>query len=323
MPTLDELKINEIYIQDLSPEQISFSGKLLNDVFMKNMSNIALKNESEKETAYRLYMSFTTQAIRMLLLNALTIEEKITIVSRLERIDLNELFEFSEDFSLLKLLFKEFDSQTQLSILKHIYKKDSIKYTILRELSTEKVSMVGGVLVKKKDVVSTVIDQDKEALLNYFQSSKKSFSAYKAVIKNLSNKYELDDLEILMKKIIEEFVRINYPMNNQNEFKVHLKFYYVVEHFVENFPKLEQILVPLVDPFLMALKKMPSSKWTIKILNQFPVLTLRRLIKVLSRYESIPQFEKRNLYCKILNDINSNLKNEENVNIRIAVSLID
>ena len=51
---------------------------------------------------------------------------------------------------------------------------------------------------------------------------------------------------------------------------------------------------------------MPSGEWVVKILNQLPRPIIKLAITHLKRYDRLGNFEKRNIFCSLLNSIKEN-----------------
>ena len=88
------------------------------------------------------------------------------------------------------------------------------------------------------------------------------------------------------------------------------------------FPSCEESLDSIIETKINVLSAFSSSDWLIKVINQYPIYFIKQLIKRLSKYERISQFEKRNRYCKLLKIIQDNMNHPDAADVRYAFSLI-
>ena len=73
---------------------------------------------------------------------------------------------------------------------------------------------------------------------------------------------------------------------------------------------------------LLSLEKFPSTDWIFKVLNQLPLKIIEILLNRLRNYEGIREFEKRNIYCKLLKSIQNNLERSTADRVKKAFSHI-
>jgi len=90
---------------------------------------------------------------------------------------------------------------------------------------------------------------------------------------------------------------------SKEDFVIYLKFFYFIAGFLEGNTVLQKELMPLLEKVILMFKKFPDGAWIIKVLNQLPEMVKRAIMQRLQAYEQIRDFEKREMYCKILNKL--------------------
>jgi hypothetical protein len=315
------MQINESYLKDMSDDQVLFSSQFLKEVFLYDKTNILLSEEN-LEVVCRLFKAVTSSVLKKKILSHLSPTFQIKLRDQLDPKEQIAMILYANNLRLIKPLFMKLAKEQQQQILQNIYLTDKEKYKALKKAITPKLSLAGNVWVENTDTSDKLLENEKQALLNMFLDPKLSYEDTAISSKRFEKKYDMENLEIIIMSTAKEFIKQKMPMSDPQSFLVHLKFHYFMDSFIKLFPALSDILAELTDPTVFALKALPDGKWVVKVLNQFPIHMIKTTLNKLITYEKISDFNKRNTYCKILNEIKNNLEAKEASNIRFAFSQI-
>lgn len=314
------ISINESIISELTEEEVEFSGQFLRHVFLEPNPDLLPFSDAHIKTIWVLLKAVPSKPMKASIVSGLTIDEQLKLIGLMDEGEKLLLFEYIDTLNLLKPLFKELPPKTQHHILEAMYQKDKQKYKQLKVLLANKVSMVGGILIKQERVLQKFLDQEKQALLDKLAQTETTPKEIQQYAEALKEKYELEDIEQLLKGIVQYFLKEKPPMVNVKTFSFYLKAFELLAPYLELFETLEKGSVPLIDLFLGNFKRFPSVEWTIKVLEQVPRSFLFIMVDRLKNHDKISQFERRQLYSKLFQDLESNLAKVPCVNIRYVLS---
>jgi hypothetical protein len=313
------MKINKQYLKNLTQEEIEFSGDFLKTVFIEDKKNIDLK-EHKIQTVIAIFKAVTSWKMKTSIIESLNSKHQKEILTILTKKEKHEFLLLSSNSKLTKYIFKSYSEKEQQKLLKTLFNQNRAKYQELKNSITEKIQLVGPIWLEKNTSSDTSIENEKQHILNSILDSKLSFEDTAMLANRIKNNYELEDLEKIILSVAEHFTKLAMSMTNPETFLVHLKFHYFMSPFLKDFQKLQVLYKKLINECIFSLNTLPNEKWIIKVLNQFPLTIIKRILQTLMGHEKIADFNKRNIYCKILNKIKQNLDLKEAANIRFAFS---
>ena len=124
---------------------------------------------------------------------------------------------------------------------------------------------------------------------------------------------------ILGQDLCAQFLERHKFIGNKVVFQKYLNLIHFLDRLFMSQPTLDKELGRLVDPLVRAMTFMPS-KWVHPILKQLPLRFGERLIRHLQRYERHADFEKRDMYCKLLRKIQTQAKQPDAEFLRFLLS---
>lgn len=305
------ITLDDTYLRQLNEKQIHYSAAFLEEVFLHQKKGLSVDNDDQLFTVKVLLLSVPTVEMKQKIAQALTLDSQMGVSKLFDHNQLVDFFHYLSDINALKRIFQEQSDTKKHPLLQALYKVDKAKYTTLKELMAHKVSMIDGAIVPQDKAIQRTLKKDMLLCLTFIGDPKKKQSQIKILHKHLDSTYELDALEQLTSMVIYQFSRLNIPIKNQQHFMSHLKFYHFIMPYLMLFPSLNSQLNHTIDTLIMALKDMPDGLWVVKIIGQLPKEMIRETLHQLKRFEHIAQFEKRNVYCKLLKEIRNNLNAPE------------
>jgi hypothetical protein len=313
-------KIDESLLETLTSEQISYSGNFLELVFSLKQTNLDGFNESQLHTISTLITAVTSLKMKTAIISALAESVLPSFIPNFLNQDLQALFNGYSKLPYLESVFKQLPEIKQTTLLNFLYNKNKKRYSHFKRLLNDKVSMHGGIIVRQEQVLKQFMEKEKHLLLDLFENPKATTAHATSLSKKFEKKYDYEDLDLICQELITTFNKKKLSLNNATSFNVYLKFFFFIDPFIKQFNELTSTLKPLLDSFIMALDAMPSPEWAVKVLNQLPTFVLQRCLLQLKSHESISQFEKRQLYSKILKEITAHCLGDDGENIRYAFS---
>lgn len=250
-------------------------------------------------------------------------ESQIALAKTLDIPTLGAIFALYHNMHHLYILFSSLSPDTQNQVLAFLKKHHPDKFN---QLQTKEVAQAPSPTTTPNDAPKTAsidgLDPDpyKGALLLFQTSTYTVQDAEhyaKTVIRQLSN----PDLNSLCQKIITTIKTKKLSLSNKKAFALYLKTYFFFDPILMQLPSTAKFLPPHLDPLIVALNAMPDHQWKLKILNQLPFNILKITLRLLKNHEKMAHFEKRNLYCKVYNDISSVLNQPEAKRIKQALPL--
>ncbi|MCP4050726.1 MAG: hypothetical protein GY730_08480 [bacterium] len=312
--------IDESYLKDLNSEEVMFAAKFLEDIFLHKKTNISITNPSEIQIVFKVLRSIGPVNTKNVILSFLDRSTKLKISNFMDEYELLPLFIYHGDTTFLSTVFKNLKTDLQIKILRSIYQKEPEKYKILKGISSKDIKCIGGIFIQKKESTPVLIQNEKQHLLNMIQNPELSFEDTAFAGRKLLSEYDIEDVKNIIFDIVSEFIALKIKISNQESFMISLKFLYLLEPCVNLFPDLKNRIIDITDKIIISLKSLPNGMWIVKILNQLPVYMINYILAELFSYEKISSFEKRNLYCKLLKEVKSNLDQEKTSNLYFAFS---
>ncbi|MFC1771382.1 hypothetical protein ACFLZV_05805 [Candidatus Margulisiibacteriota bacterium] len=315
------MEIDEKYLKKLSDQEVLFSGQFLKDVFLYRKTDISL-SEEEQKTVYTLLQAATSPRLKDMIINHLYSSTQLKIRDGMSRKDQLDLLMYSTNIPLIIPIFKSLPKDKQKEYLEKIYFDNPQKHSDLKKAVTQKLSIAGNVWMEKHLVNETMLENEINSILNLFVDPKLSYEDTAIISRQIEKKYDLSHLEEIISKVSSQFIEMDIPMEDAQTFLIHLKFHYFIDVYLKSFPGLQSLLDPLVEKTIIALGKLPDQSWITRVLNQFPLHTIKIILTSLINSKELSDFNKQNTYSKILKGIKNNLEAPEAANIRFAFSQI-
>jgi hypothetical protein len=309
--------IDQSVLQDLNDAQLSYSSRILEDVFLHNKGAINHLDTYHIQTIHILIKSIPSDEMKNKILASLHADMQFKVLKLMAPLDLKHTFNTFSDISFLKLYFQHLDSLLQQDILKDLYAVDKARYKSLKDASGQNLSMIGGLLVKSDDSTEALYKKEIRTLLAMIKNPHTSTDKLLRFGKHLDK--ALYSIEGFLDLFIRHFVAKKIALNSSASFATHLKFYTFLVPYIVLYPDIKNKLSDPLDQLLLSLDKMPDTLWVIKVLNQLPPLVIRIAIARLQSYERIPEFQKRNIYSKLLKVVNENIHTPHSSNIKLAL----
>jgi|GEM_PF-4766366 len=311
--------INETLLEQLSPEQVQLAGSLLERIFL-HQESLQTASDEQVFVLGQLFEGVKSDVIRKQLFQSL----KGSVLDRFLGLCGFESKEWiihsSSDDQIAIQVFESLSDTEKKGLLIQLSIQESPRYSLLKNLMTQKTNAEGN--GPKLTLQKSTPEKKQQELLQLIQKSSLTPDQFSDIGKQLSQAYDTLALEAMLVRLVSTFNAVNIPMNTPKTFAMHLRLYFLIDEFINIYPSLQKPLAVMMESLVAFLKDLPEGPWVVKILNQFPVYYLKFILGRLARYERIPSFEKRNLYCKLFNDNKQNLNIKESKQVRFALSQI-
>ncbi|MBT5988102.1 hypothetical protein HOG75_00110, partial [bacterium] len=291
----------EIQLRNWTGSEVEQVGLFLRNVFL-----IKKTRKEELKTIKlisKLVEAVNFGSLKKLVFKSLQASEQEVLWRELGIAEKEKFFGWYDDEERLILFFKKLKKPEQNRILKYWYFKNRKRYEILKEQLVDKAHMVGGILIKQEAALEKMLGKEKAEILDLIYK----VSVGKEEVLRLSelkrDTYDVEEQVRLAKELIVDFRKSKNVLVSKEDFVIYLKFFYFIAGFLEGNTVLQKELMPLLEKVILMFKKFPDGAWIIKVLNQLPEMVKRAIMQRLQAYEQIRDFEKREMYCKILNKL--------------------
>ncbi|MBT7087352.1 hypothetical protein HN928_00085 [bacterium] len=291
----------EIQLRNWTGSEVEQVGLFLRNVFL-----IKKTRKEELKTIKlisKLVEAVNFGSLKKLVFKSLQASEQEVLWRELGIAEKEKFFGWYDDEERLILFFKKLKKPEQNRILKYWYFKNRKRYEILKEQLVDKAHMVGGILIKQEAALEKMLNKEKAEILDLIYK----VSVGKEEVLRLSelkrDTYDVEEQVRLAKELIVDFRKSKNVLVSKEDFVIYLKFFYFIAGFLEGNTVLQKELRPLLEKVILMFKKFPDGAWIIKVLNQLPEMVKRAIMQRLQAYEQIRDFEKREMYCKILNKL--------------------
>jgi len=311
------MNINEAYLSELSDSQIAFSSAFLEDVFLHQKTGLSQFRPDDISTICTLIKSVPSKAMKSALLKALDTPFQVQIAQKMDDKELHFMFLYHDDIPILKLIFQSLTDNRKESVIQMLFKDDKKKFNELKPLmeSSRTVATHAPATLSPEDLTKA-IQHEIKVMLKLITDPKYTASDLKDRVTSAEKRIPLDHFEVISRRVIAEFTRLNIPLSNKDTFAVHVKFYTFLVPYLVLFPNLNTVVLHPLDAFLHALNRLPNGVWVIKVLNQLPYSIIELCLDRLKSHPRIPELQKRSVYSKLLNVIYENAHIQEGAQIR-------
>ena len=291
----------EIQLKNWTGSEVEQVGLFLRNVFL--IKKIRTEELKTIKLISKLVEAVNFGSLKKLVFKSLQASEQEVLWRELGIAEKEKFFGWYDDEERLILFFKKLKKPEQNRILKYWYFKNRKRYEILKEQLVDKVHMVGGILIKQEAALEKMLNKEKAEILDLIYK----VSVGKEEVLRLSelkrDTYDVEEQVRLAKELIVDFRKSKNVLASKEDFVIYLKFFYFIAGFLEGNTVLQKELRPLLEKVILMFKKFPDGAWIIKVLNQLPEMVKRAIMQRLQAYEQIRDFEKREMYCKILNKL--------------------
>ena len=299
----------------LNGSQVTFSTKFLEDITIHKRKGLGPFSKDQIQTISQLMQLNPSINIHRLILNSLQLDMAYAVFELLPANLQDQCLSSITNNRLLHHIFQQMNADQKNELLKTLYQTNRPKYMFLKQFQDNKLQNLGGVIVQQASPLTAFIQKEVHRLLDIIEDPKTRLKQCTQSASQLIDQYDLDDIDQLAQTLIKEYAKLEIGHQSPKTFAIHLRFYFFITPFIEKLPSLESDLTPLLDEFIQSLTKLPSPDWVVRIMNQLPGYFIRLLISYFAAFDSIPQIDKRNMYCKLYKHIreHASIKDGENV----------
>jgi len=213
-------------------------------------------------------------------------------------------------------LFSGLPALRQQVVLQTVYARSPERYERLKSHTVHPLIRVDGVVMsnaKGAPLISLRLDE----LQIKIRDSGVSPAEIDGEVNELMQTFDWEVVSAMMMRISQWFETQKIPMNSASDFKTHLKFHSLLAALPSVLP--DATLRVWDQRVISALARMPDATWILKVLDQFPIPSIRRILEMMDAETANKDMAVRNQASRLLKEIRDNIDTLNFENIRMAV----
>ena len=302
-------------LNSLSTDEQTFASSLLKDIFIHSKKDIGSFNPRQIKILTSILDHIESNRMKQSIINALSYKALSSLLNHLSLEKKSTLISLLTEKKAAKSLFQTLSDAEQSKALNLITKINKTRADFLK-LPIKKTSLPSSSSSKKPTDIHQFISKEKKTLLNLLKVETYTIKDIQLATNRLSQNYSTDWINLLIQQVVISFNKSKLSLKDKSSFTIYLKFFSFVNPYIILFPTLEKVLIPSIDSFILSLNNFPNATWIIKVLKQLPRKLCQLILNRIKLYERIPQFDKRNIYCKLLKEVQSQLDTKEAESIK-------
>ncbi|MGE4170195.1 MAG: hypothetical protein AB7F28_05695 [Candidatus Margulisiibacteriota bacterium] len=309
--------INDAILEGFSEEDMAVAVGLIE----KRLVQEAMLSPLDKPALAvmgKLILTVEAPALRNTLVSGLSKDDFLAMVKGFSNPQTLGLFESLDEVSWLEALFKKAAKPLQKEILMHVYAHRKDLYEPLRKLSSDRLRMVGGVLIPQERVLKKMIEPEIHRILDIIEDPKLSVENAALEGHRALKQFEQDDVEQLASQVVALYQRQLPELSDAVAFTQFLKFLYFVEPFLKVFQSIQKAISPASEHLIDTLAKLPDDTWFLKVLVQVPEGVIAAVVQRVTHHDGV-RLERRNVYVKVLARVKAVITLPEAEKIRLAM----
>jgi hypothetical protein len=308
------MALSEQYTRQLSASQKEFVGTLLTDIVVDGATNKGPFNDAEHFALLCLFRSIEDHPLRQSLMRGLHPSAQVTLIQQLSEPECVHMVLYSSSEDLICEAFKSLSERTQKEVLQTLYSKARKRYRLLKPFASDRLQMVGGILLTQENVLKKFVRNETEDILNKIQDSKVTLKEMASFSSSYGNEYEIEDIEFLLIKLINNFLHLKLRLETKEQFASYLKLLVFIAPYYDSLPQIKPYISDIISAVLTGIRHMPSSEWRVKLLNQLPSFALDIAMENIKQ----PKPANRSKFAALVKDIKQFIDQPIAENIRAS-----
>lgn len=302
-------------LKELPEKEQLFGGKFLRAVLENQRTGIETLDADKIRIIALLIESFDPAELKILLIEALSESSQKALQKHFSPTTWSLYFEHWPDGQSLPDLFIAQPAERQKAILNHLFNTDRNRFTLLKPLATAEAHYVEGIRIEHNSPSEKQLQSDVETLLDHLGDDTITIKKFTQSVSATEKQFDADQVESFYLKLIHGVKKMNIKLSNPQSFTCYLKLFSALNPAMPLFPILETALVTVLDNVLVTTAQLTEVSWQLTILDQLPQNCLKATIKRLKQFDTIREFEKRNLYGKLKGTLEQHLHDPKASNI--------
>ena len=316
------MNIDKTILETLTSKQILFSTQFLENVFLKNKTDILIESSDEITSITTLIKSSNKQSMKSILFFALNKQSQHTIFNQLPFSDQTTLLLNSDNKSLTLFLYKELEPSLQNEFMIECYKKNIELFKEIKKSLRPNISIHKGIIIERAKINKTLSTSYISKLISQITDPAVTISQTKQFALSLQKTLSEQDLETLTSNFFKYFNSLKLKIDSKENFTTYLKFFEVSVPLIVLHPSNISTLDLIIEHFLLSLDNLTSQEWIIKLLNQVPSFILNKCCYEIHHFEKVKNISKRNIYCRYNNLLLENINKTYANNIKEAINQV-
>jgi len=214
------------------------------------------------------------------------------------------------------VLFLGMKAPTQRSVLETVYSKNPELYGYLKGKTAGHLVRVGSAVVSKARG-DALVETRADRLLDQVMDDSVSGPAMDVALDALVRDFDWEDVIRIVGSVSGLFNDQKVPLNAASDFKKHLKWHQIMARLPKALP--DETVAAWDHHVVVALGRMPDVTWVFKVLDQFPVVSISRILRRINRNVEHKDLSVRNQSSRLLKEIRDNIDTLNFENVRLAV----
>lgn len=252
---------------------LDIAKALLTTVIQPGPIRLDLRSETEREVFVTL-VTMATDLVAARLVSAVPEGDDVLTPSLFTRFTPQVMATLP--IALLSGVFLRLPVAQQQACLAFLYTEDLDRYEVCLGVTRIRWVRVGNQFIERVKA-DALLETMGQRLLSELLNTTVTVQDLDLVCDRMCDEFEWADVTFILRQTMSDFVKQKTTMSTADDLKGFLKANWVVSRF--GFAMSDLILLQLSSKTLAGLARMPSIAWTLKLLNQFDVLSIQRLVR--------------------------------------------
>jgi len=316
------MNIDKSIIESMSSEEVLFATSFLENVFIKNETNITIEDKTQINIITTLIKASKKDKMKSTLFFALTTQTQETIFNLLTFNNQSLLLLQTKTISLSMKLYTQLEPSLQNQFMIECFKKNQNLFKSIKQKLRPNISIHQGIIIEKTKINENLSASYISKLIHLITNQETSIGQTKEFALSLQTILAEKDLELLTTQFFNYFSKLELKLESKENFVTYLKFFEISVPLIVLYPSNSNTLNRIIEQFLLSLNNLTSQDWIIKLLNQVPAFILNKCCYEIHNFEKIKNANKRNIYCRYNNLVKENLNKDYANNIKEAINQV-
>jgi hypothetical protein len=316
------MNIDKSLIESMSSAQVLFATSFLENVFVKNKTNISIEDSAKLNIIYTLIKASKKDIMKSTLFFALTTQSQETLFNLLTFNNQTLLLLQTKTLTLTMNLYNSLEPSLQNQFMVECFKKNQPLFKNIKQKLRPNISIHQGIIIEKTKINESLSSSYISKLIHLITDQDTTIVQTKEFSLSLQKILAEKDLELLTNNFFSYFSKLKLKLDSKETFVTYLKFFEISVPLIVLHPSNIDTLDSIIEQFLLSLNTLTSQDWIIKLLNQVPPFILNKCCYEIHNFEKIKNASKRNIYCRYNNLLKENLNKDYATNIKEAINQV-
>lgn len=240
-------------------------------------------------------------------------ESQFQVLNQMTMAMRHHFYEIYPELPLLALHFHQLSLADQEDLMRHLNTQRPPVYAALKRSSPLFRETAPASQERHSDEVFS------SGLFSKLTTEVSSIEKALELAESLIETHKKNELLTIGKEVVDRFLTSYSYIGNKDVFQRYLYVVHFLDHLVVAQSGLDRYLPELTAQLIRVMAVMEES-WILPVLTQLPLRFAEKVVQQLLHYERLADFEKRNMYCKLLNKVKSQARADNADYLRFLLS---